>query len=232
MPTPFLSIIIPALNEATTIRSQLESLQPLRGQGAELILVDGGSSDGTPEQAQLLADKIIDSARGRALQMNAGASISAGEVLLFLHADTRLPESAFENIHNAIAAGGVWGRFDVHIDGAHSLLRIVECMMNWRSRLTGIATGDQAIFVRREVFEQLGGYPELPLMEDIALTTMLKRIASPVCLRERVITSGRRWEKHGVLRTIFLMWRLRAAYFFGADPFKLAIHYGYAPRRR
>ncbi len=232
MPRPFLSIIIPVLNEAASIRSHLEQLQTLRSQGTEVILVDGGSIDGTTEQAQALADKITESACGRALQMNVGASISAGEVLLFLHADTRLPKSAFENIYNAIATKGIWGRFDVRIDGTHPVLRVVERMMNWRSRVTGIATGDQAIFVRRDVFEQLGGYPEQPLMEDIALTTALKSIASPVCLREYVITSGRRWDKQGMFRTIFLMWRLRSAYFFGADPFKLAIRYGYTPRQR
>lgn len=232
MPTPFLSIIIPVLNEAASIRIQLEALQSLRDRGTELILVDGGSNDGTSELAQALVDRVTISARGRSLQMNAGARISRGRVLLFLHADSRLPDSAFQLIENSISAGGVWGRFDVRIDSPHLLLRLVERMMNWRSRLTGVATGDQAIFVRRDVFEQLGGYPEQALMEDIALTTALKRIAPPACLRERVITSGRRWEKHGVLSTILLMWRLRAAYYFGADPDKLARCYGYTPRQR
>jgi rSAM/selenodomain-associated transferase 2 len=164
--------------------------------------------------------------------MNAGARVASGAVLLFLHADTTLPRAADDRIREAITAGALWGRFDVRIDSARPALRIVESMMNWRSRLTGIATGDQAIFVRREVFAQLGGFPELPLMEDIALSTLLKRLAPPACLRARVVTSARRWDRHGVARTIVLMWRLRAAFFFGADPDKLAVRYGYPPRQQ
>lgn len=229
---PFLSLILPVLNEAATIRAQVAVLQELRGRGAELLLVDGGSSDGTPDLARPGVDRLLESPRGRASQMNAGANASQGEVLLFLHADTTLPPAADGLIRAAIAGGAAWGRFDVRIDGRQPLLRVVESMMNWRSRLSGIATGDQAIFVRREVFERLGGYPELPLMEDIALSKRLKRICRPACLRERVLTSGRRWQKHGVLRTILLMWRLRASYFLGADPQQLAIRYGYLPRQR
>jgi rSAM/selenodomain-associated transferase 2 len=198
----------------------------------ELIVVDGGSGDGTVELARPAADRLLDAPRGRATQMNAGAEASRGEVLLFLHADTTLPPAADDLIRSAIAAGAAWGRFDVRIDGRQPLLRVVERMMNWRSRWSGIATGDQAIFVRRDLFERVGGYPELPLMEDIALSKRLKRFAPPACLRQRVITSGRRWEKHGVLRTILLMWRLRASYFLGADPQQLAIRYGYVPRQR
>ncbi|MFZ4539668.1 TIGR04283 family arsenosugar biosynthesis glycosyltransferase [Propionivibrio sp.] len=232
MHQPFLSVIIPVLNEAAGIRTQLEALRILRSKGASLIIVDGGSEDDTVMLARPLVDQIAISPRGRALQMNAGARSSSSEVLLFLHADTTLPASAFDRVHEAIKDGTSWGRFDVRIDGAHPLLRIVERMMNWRSRLTGIATGDQAIFVRREVFEQIGGFPELPLMEDIALSTSLKRMAPPACLRDRVVTSGRRWEKHGVLTTILLMWLLRAEFFFGADPIKLAVRYGYQPGQR
>ena len=164
--------------------------------------------------------------------MNAGAAASRSEVLLFLHADTALPRSAIDDIREALGAGARWGRFDVRIAGTHPLLPVVACLMNWRSRLSGIATGDQAIFVRRDLFESAGGYPDQALMEDIALSARLRRIAAPACLRSRVVTSGRRWEQHGVLRTIFLMWRLRAAYFFGADPDQLALRYGYARRRR
>lgn len=232
MSAPFLSVIIPVLNEAAAIGAQLGALQTLREQGAELILVDGGSSDDTTEKARPLVDQVIGAACGRAAQMNAGAQRSRAQTLLFLHADTGLPATAFENIRSAIDAGAVWGRFDVRIDSLHPLLRIVEQAMNWRSRLTGIATGDQAIFVCRDRFEQIGGYPDLPLMEDIALTTKLKRMAAPDCLRECVVTSGRRWEKRGVVRTIVLMWRLRAAFFFGADPAKLAVRYGYLPMQR
>ncbi|KFB69914.1 TIGR04283 family arsenosugar biosynthesis glycosyltransferase [Candidatus Accumulibacter vicinus] len=229
---PFLSLILPVLNEAATICAQLALLQELRSRGVELLLVDGGSCDGTPDLARPGVDRLLESPRGRATQMNAGAHASQGEVLLFLHADTTLPPAADELIRAAMTDDVAWGRFDVRIDGRQPLLRVVESMMNWRSRLSGIATGDQGIFVRREVFERLGGYPELPLMEDIALSRQLKRIARPVCLRERVLTSGRRWQKHGVLRTILLMWRLRASYFLGADPQQLAIRYGYLPRQR
>ena len=225
-----LSIIIPVLNEAAVIAAQLGSLQGLRASGVELLVVDGGSTDGTPAEAEALADSLIQSPCGRAVQMNAGARASRGEVLLFLHADTTLPQSADGIVGRAVARGALWGRFDVRIDGTHLLLRIVERTMNWRSRLTGIATGDQAIFVRRDVFERIGGYPEIPLMEDIALSTRLRRIAPPARLRTPVSTSSRRWEKHGVLRTVVLMWRLRAAYFFGADPQQLAVRYGYKPR--
>ena len=176
-------------------------------------MVDGGSSDGTPELARPYCDRLIASPRGRSLQMNAGARVAAGDVLLFLHADTRLPER-FE-----IPVGVIWGRFDVEIDGRHPLLKVVAWSMNLRSRLTGIATGDQAIFVRREAF---AGFPEIPLMEDIAFSRAMKQRAAPACLREKVVTSGRRWDSRGVLRTIVLMWRLRLAYFLGARPEDLA----------
>lgn len=227
---PNLSIVMPVLDEAPQIVERLQALRALRAKGAELIVVDGGSVDGTAQLADALADRVLVSPRGRAAQMNAGAAASQGRVLLFLHADTTLPDTALQVVATAIDNGASWGRFDVHIDGGHPLLRIVECMMNRRSRLTGIATGDQAIFVRRDVFEGAGGYPDLPLMEDIALCSALKRMAPPACLHEVVVTSARRWEKHGVLRTILLMWRLRAAFFFGADPQYLAQRYGYPPR--
>ncbi|MBL8396190.1 MAG: TIGR04283 family arsenosugar biosynthesis glycosyltransferase [Candidatus Accumulibacter sp.] len=228
---PFLSVILPVLNEAATLREQIAALTELRRRGMELLVVDGGSDDGTPELLRPVADRLLEAPRGRAVQMNAGAQASRGAVLLFLHVDTRLPAEAEQLVRTAIEGGAVWGRFDVRIDGCSPLLRVVERMMNWRSRLTSIATGDQAIFVRRAVFECLGGYPDLPLMEDIALSQSLKRMGRPACLRARVTTSGRRWEKHGVLRTILLMWRLRVSYFFGADPRQLAIRYGYVPRQ-
>ncbi len=229
--TPFFSLILPVLNEAPTVVSQLRKLQGLRARGAELLVVDGGSSDGTLALAAAGADRLLEAPRGRALQMNAGARASRGEVLLFVHADTTLPLDADALIRRAMASGAAWGRFDVSIDSRHPLLRVVAGMMNWRSRLTGIATGDQAIFVRRDAFLAIGAFPEVALMEDIALCKRLKRIARPACLRARVTTSGRRWEKHGVLRTIVLMWRLRASYFFGADPQQLALRYGYSPRQ-
>jgi rSAM/selenodomain-associated transferase 2 len=208
-----LSVVVPALNEASGIRAALEALAPLRARGHEVIVVDGGSSDDTVRIAQGLADRVMHVPRGRALQMNAGARAASGEVLVFLHADTRLPADF------VIPEFAQWGRFDVRIDGRHPLLKVVACAMNLRSRLTGIATGDQAMFVRRDVFP---GFPEIPLMEDIALSRLLKRRAPPACLRARVTTSGRRWESRGVLRTIFLMWSLRLMYFLGASPERLA----------
>ena len=213
-----LSVVVPVLNEAGAIRAALEALAPLRARGHEVIVVDGGSTDGTPTLAAGLCDQVLRAARGRALQMNAGARAATGEVLLFLHADTHLPPGADALVLNC----STWGRFDVEIEGRHPLLRVVACAMNLRSRLTGIATGDQAIFVRRALFP---GFPEIPLMEDIALSRVLKKIDSPLCLRQRVVTSGRRWEAHGVLRTIFLMWRLRLLYFLGVSPDALARKY-------
>jgi rSAM/selenodomain-associated transferase 2 len=227
---PDISIIIPVLDEAARIVERLQALQVLRAQGVELIVADGGSVDGTAALAVPLADRVLAAPRGRAAQMNAGAAASRAPVLLFLHADTILPEAARRAVLAALGDGASWGRFDVAIDGRHPLLRVVEVMMNWRSRLTGIATGDQAIFVRREAFERVGAYADLPLMEDVALSAALKRLAPPACLRETVITSARRWETQGVLRTILLMWWLRAAYCLGADPARLARRYGYQPR--
>ena len=214
-----LSVVVPVLNEAAGIRAALEALAPLRARGHEVIVVDGGSTDGTPAIATKLCDRVLNAPRGRAAQMNAGAREGRGDMLLFLHADTRLPPGADALVLNS----STWGRFDVQIEGRHPLLRVLACAMNLRSRLTGIATGDQAMFVRRAVFP---GFPEIPLMEDIALSRALKKIDSPSCLRERVVTSGRRWEAHGVLRTIFLMWRLRLLYFFGVSPETLARKYG------
>ncbi|MEO8739018.1 MAG: TIGR04283 family arsenosugar biosynthesis glycosyltransferase [Casimicrobiaceae bacterium] len=228
-----LSIVVPTLNEADGIVSHLASLQPLRRRGTEVIVVDGGSTDGTVELAAPLVDTVFRAKPGRAAQMNAGARIARGDVLLFLHADTRLPEAPDRLIAKVCGdKGQAWGRFDVAIETAHPLLRVVAWSMNWRSRLTGIATGDQAIFVRRRAFEATGGFPEQPLMEDIALSRKLKSIERPGCLRERAITSGRRWERRGVLRTIVLMWWLRAGYWLGVDPGRLAQAYAAAPRVR
>ena len=163
--------------------------------------------------------------------MNAGAVVARGDVLLFLHADTRLPRSGIHIIREALSHGGrIWGRFDVRIDSRNPVLWLVARLMNLRSRWSGIATGDQAIFVRRTDFDRVGGFPDIPLMEDIALSRKLRRINPPVCISTPVITSGRRWERHGIMRTIFLMWRLRLAYFGGADPADLAASYGYEPR--
>lgn len=230
-PAVLLSIVVPVLDEAAGIAAALAPLQRLRQAGVEVLVVDGGSRDATLEVATPLADLVLVAPRGRGSQMNAGAARARGATLLFLHADTRLPAGAVDTVAAAIAAGACWGRFDVAIEGRLAGLGMVATMMNLRSRLTGIATGDQAIFVTRAAFEQVGGFPDLPLMEDIALSTRLKRIARPACLRQRVVTSGRRWEKHGLWRTILAMWRLRLRFFFGADPQALAREYGYAPRQ-
>lgn len=220
-----LSIIIPVLNEVETIRETLSRLWPLRNRGAEIIVVDGGSADGSLALARDLASRAIPAPQGRATQMNAGALAATGDYLLFLHVDTRLPENTDLVLTKVLQAGAAWGRFDVRLSGDRPLFRAIETLMNWRSRLTGIATGDQAIFVRRDVFEEVGGFPEIPLMEDIALSERLKRIARPACLRERVVTSSRRWERNGTVRTILLMWKLRLLYFLGIDPARLATLY-------
>ena len=220
-----ISIIIPTLNEAGGIAAVLVRLQRLRPD-AEIIVADGGSEDGTADLARPLADRVLEAPRGRARQMNAGAAAARGDVLLFLHADTVLPEDAPGAIRAALEASGKqWGRFDATIAGRDALLAVVSLMMNARSRMSGIATGDQAMFMRREAFETVGGFPDIPLMEDVALSKRLKLLSPPACLRQRVITSARRWERDGVLRTIVLMWRLRFAYAMGVDPRRLARRY-------
>ena len=223
-----LTIVVPVLNEAAIIVDALTALAPLRARGAEIIVVDSGSSDGTPDLAQPFADRVIAAPRGRGAPLNAGAVLGTGDALLFLHADTALPQYADRLIATALIHRG-WGRFDLRIAGRHPLLAIVARMINWRSRLTGIATGDQAIFVTREAFVSVGGFPELPLMEDIAMSRQLKRLCRPYCIGAPVVTSGRRWEHYGVLRTIVLMWRLRLAYYFGVEPARLALRYGSVP---
>lgn len=218
---PQLSIVIPTLNEAENIRQCLQRLQPYRNR-CEIILADGGSNDATATIAKLLTDKIVNAPRGRGRQMNAGAAEARAELLLFLHADTYLPDNALIFMQQGIAKGSQWGRFDVHLDGKHPLLKIVSLMMNLRSRLTGIATGDQGMFMTRHAFYSVGGFPEIALMEDIAISKRLKKLGKPHCLRQKIVTSARRWEQYGVFRTILLMWRLRWKYFFGADPGALA----------
>lgn len=218
-----ISIIIPVLNEALYIGKTLEALQSLRSRGHEVIVVDGGSSDGSPDLAIPYADKILHAPRGRGRQMNAGASVATGDVLLFLHGDTLLPDQGDRLILEGLGRHQrSWGRFDVRLSGDHFLLRAVAFLMNWRSRVSGIATGDQALFVTRELFEKVGGFKAIELMEDIEFSKRLKRYGSPLCLWQRVITSSRRWEGKGIFRTIALMWFLRLAYFLKASPKWLA----------
>lgn len=230
VPIPFLSIIVPVLDEGPRLQDQLQALAPWRAAGAQLLVVDGGSRDGSFDVAARWADQALQAPRGRASQMNAGAAHAQGECLLFLHADTCLPEAALRLLQAFSAGQAPWGRFDVQIDSPRPLLRVVSWLMNQRSRLSGVATGDQAIFVRRQVFEAVGGFPDIALMEDIALSQRLLRLTRPACLRLRVRTSARRWHKHGVWRTIALMWCLRAAFFVGVHPDRLARLYGYTPR--
>ena len=261
-----LSIVVPVLNEAAVLPQLLEALHALAAQGCEVIVADGGSTDGTIEIVRSSADDRADSnaqdstldagagagagagltlvhaPRGRARQMNAGAADASGDVLLFLHADTVLPDGALQAIAQALghidssadtAASkrkpgqqrACWGRFDVRITGRSPMLAVIARMMNWRSRLTGIATGDQAMFVRRAAFDAVGAFPDLPLMEDIALSSRLRALSHPACITLPVLTSGRRWETRGLWRTIWLMWRLRFAYWRGVPASVLADAY-------
>lgn len=221
-----LSVIIPTLRESGQIATTLRPLQQARRAGHEVILVDGQSRDGTCEIAEPRVDRLLVCEKGRALQMNAGARLARGEILMFLHADTVVsPEAMAALLDEFPSSDRVWGWFDVRLSGRHPMLRVVEKLMNLRSRLSGITTGDHPIFVRRETFERVGGYPEIALMEDVALSRLLKREGRPLCLGQRVITSSRRWEERGIVRTILLMWRLRLAYALGADPDRLARSY-------
>lgn len=225
MSSPALSVIIPVLNEAHGVEATLHALAALRQRGVEVVVVDGGSTDDTPRLAQPHASAVLTAPRGRARQMNAGAAQAQGEVLLFLHADTQLPADADRLVLNAVASGAMWGRFDVRITGTAWMLRVVAALMNARSRWSGIATGDQAMFVRRDDFVRLGGFTDQPLMEDIECSKRLRKAQRPACLRAKVTTSGRRWESRGVWRTIFLMWRLRWRYWRGETPERLAQAY-------
>ena len=219
---PRIAIVVPVYNEADSVIKTLSALACYRAKGHRIIVVDGGRTDSTPELSAPFADVVICSSKGRALQQNAGAKLADADVLLFLHADTALPDHADSLIIVAMSDGKVWGRFDVSIVGRLRWLKLISTLMNIRSRLTGIATGDQAIFVRKSVFEQIGGFAEIPLMEDIELSKRLKKLGRPACLKARVTTSGRRWETDGLCKTVILMWKLRLLYFLGSSPNRLA----------
>lgn len=219
-----ITVIIPVLNEEKTLAATLRELLLL--QPDEIIVVDGGSVDRTGEIARHLGATFLIAERGRARQMNHGARHARGDVLVFLHADTRLPPAAFDEIAAALGDPRyLGGRFDVELEGGHWMLKVVARMINYRSRVTGVATGDQALFVRREVFERMGGYPDIPLMEDVAFCRTLKRMGRVACLRSRVVTSARRWESDGVWRTILKMWTLKLLYLAGVSPARLKQFY-------
>jgi rSAM/selenodomain-associated transferase 2 len=220
-----ISVIVPTLNEEGNIAASLTSARATAVR--EIIVVDGGSTDGTLALAGALAGRVISGQRGRASQMNAGATTAEGAILLFLHADTMLPKGFDQAVLGALGDSRVvGGRFDVSLKPSSPLIWLTAALINARSRLTRIATGDQAIFVRRSVFEEMGGFPDIPLMEDIAFSRSLKRRGRVACLRQRVVTSSRRWKKDGVIRTILLMWSLRLLYFLGVSPARLRRVYG------
>lgn len=224
-----LSVIIPVRNEAQALPLLLADLAPLRAAGAQLIVVDGCSDDCTREQAAGHVDQLLQSEPGRARQMNAGAAAASGDYLWFLHADTRVGAPAVASLLDVLARRPCWGRFDVNLSAPGLAFRLIGSMINLRSRLTGVASGDQGIFVARATFDALGGYAQIPLMEDLELCRRLKRLARPQCLRPPLSTSSRRWERGGVWRTVLLMWRLRLAYYCGANPEQLARQYYRGP---
>jgi rSAM/selenodomain-associated transferase 2 len=218
------AVIIPVLNEAAGIAATLRGVQRLEPD--ELVVVDGGSADRTREICQSNGVAVIASPRGRAAQMNAGAAHATADILLFLHADTGLPDSALTDIRAAMREQTcVGGHFDVELDCDRLMLKIVGAMISLRSRLSKVGTGDQAIFIRRELFNRLGGFPEIPLMEDIALSRAMKRAGAVTCLRSHVVTSARRWEIEGIGRTIVKMWMLKSLYLLGVSPSRLKRFY-------
>jgi rSAM/selenodomain-associated transferase 2 len=219
------SVIIPTLNEAEHIQQLLDDLQPLREAGGELIVVDGGSTDATCQLARAQVDQLLQTTAGRARQMNAGAASASGSHLWFVHADTRVSAEVLAALLAACRGDLLWGRFDLRLSGERRLFRVIETLINWRSRLSGVATGDQGMLVAKTAFKSAGGFPDMPLMEDVALSKKLRKMRWPHCFTTRLWTSSRRWEESGVWRTILLMWWLRLAYFVGVPADRLAGYY-------
>lgn len=228
MSRPLLSVVVPLLNERPLLDEVLAEVAhwQARYPAVEWLFVDGGSRDGSRQCLQSAEVTLLDSLPGRARQMNAGAAQAAGQWLLFLHVDTQLNAAAIDALL-ALCQREItgWGRFDVRLQGRPAMLRVVARMMNWRSRLTGIATGDMGIFVQRDLFAEIAGYTEQPLMEDIEISKRLRRERWPHCLPQRITSSGRRWESRGVWSTIALMWRLRLQYFLGTPAEQIARRY-------
>ena len=220
-----ISIIIPVYNEAESIEGFLQGLQVFRQYGHEIVLIDGKSEDDTASLARPYVDRMISSHRGRAQQLHLGAKMATGQVFLFLHADTQLPELADELILRSLGSGFYWGRFNIRLSGSSFLFRIIEKMMNWRSCMTGIATGDQALYMTKMIYQDVGGFPQIGLMEDIELCTQLSKWTKPDCLKQAVVSSSRRWENNGIVRTVFFMWKLRLQYYFGVSADKLQSKY-------
>lgn len=220
-----IAIVVPVHNERANLPAAWAHLAPCVYQGVQVVLVDGDSTDGTLVQAQALGFSVVSSEKGRAVQMNTGVQHVSADAFLFLHIDTQLPAGWLNAVQSHLQDSVQWGRFDVQIAGHSPMLRVIACMMNWRSRYTGIATGDQAMFMTRQVFSTVGGFPLQPLMEDIEMSKRLLRLSRPACIADTVTTSGRRWERYGVWRTIFLMWRLRFAYWRGQNAAELAKAY-------
>jgi len=219
-----ISIIIPCLNEEDNIGTLIHSLKKWHSE-IEVIVVDGGSNDNTVAIAKPLADQFIEATSGRANQLNKGAEQAKGELLWFIHADTIIPKTAFMQLIKIQTQKNLWGRFDVYLSGQHWAFRMIEFMMNQRSRLTGIATGDQGIFINHQLFKEIGGFPNLKLMEDIEISTRLKKVCPPLCLKQKIITSSRRWQENGIFKTILKMWWFRLSWFFGANDQKLQEKY-------
>ena len=219
-----ISIIVPVLNEAKNLPRIFQQLQLFRELNHEVIVVDGGSVDNSLALSYKGADVVLSSVPGRAVQMNNGAAVASGDVFLFLHADTVLPRDAAVLI-TSIKNDSFWGFFSVRLSGHKAVFRLIEWLINHRSGFSSIATGDQAIFIERNFFNNIGGFPEIMLMEDIAVSRLLKNITVPVRLASKVITSSRRWEQNGVVATVLLMWKLRLLYFFGVSPEKLCRMY-------
>jgi rSAM/selenodomain-associated transferase 2 len=224
-PAVKISVIVPVLNEEVNLSLISSHLRSLSDRGCEVIIVDGGSCDNTLAICFEITGNVIVSKPGRALQMNSGASIASGDVLIFLHADTYLPDNVVQVISESASSENFWGRFDVRLSSERYVYRLIETMMNLRSCLTSIATGDQAIFIRKNLFHRIGGFPEIALMEDIEISCQLKKLSRAVCVKDKVVTSSRRWEKQGVLVTVLLMWKLRLYYFFGVSADRLNQQY-------